>query len=40
MNNLINTDNNSTIHTTTVQKRQQLYNTDNNSTIPLNLRGT
>ena len=40
MNNLINTDNNSTIKTTTVQYRQQQYNSDNNSTIPLNLRGT
>ena len=40
MNNHINTDNNCTIKTTTVQKRQQLYNTDNNSTIPLNMRGT
>ena len=33
MNNLINTENNCTIKTTTVNK-------DNNSTIPLNMRGT
>ena len=33
MNNIINTENNSTI-------QQQLYNKDNNSTIPLNMRGT
>ena len=32
MNNLINTDNNCTIKTTTVQYRQQLYNTDYNTT--------
>ena len=44
MNNLINTDNNCTIKTTTVQYRQQQYNKDNNSTIKTTtvqyLRGT